>query len=235
MIRRNEGEIVDRPDLPDELVQRAYRDIAAIHDWLGDVRFMAGAIRSDPLPVRRILDVGCATGLVLQKIGRKLGVEVMGVDIQPRPAISAPIPILRANACLDPLPVADVAFCMHLGHHLSEEELIRLIRNVGRSCRRFILLDLVRHPLPLALFRLFVAPLICKIDAEDGRRSIRRSYTARELHEIVATALAGSDGTFCLSVAPFHIRQVVDISYRGVESDNQSQSEIFAEEDEWVR
>jgi hypothetical protein len=35
------------------------------------------------------------------------------------------------------------------------KRLLDLIRNVGRSCRRFILLDLVvRHPLPLALFRL---------------------------------------------------------------------------------
>ena len=235
MIRRNEGEILDRPYLPDELVQRAYRDIAAIHGWLGDVRFMIGAIRRDPLPVRRILDVGCATGLVLQQIGRKLGVEVLGADIQPHPAVAAPIPIVRADACLDPLPVADVAFCMHLGHHLCEEDLIRLIRNVGRYCRRFILLDLVRHPLPLALFRMFLAPLICEIGAEDGQRSIRRAYTPRELRGITATALAGSAGTFCVSVAPFYIRQVVDISYGNLESDTRPQSEIFAEEGVCVR
>lgn len=235
MIRRNETEILDGPDVPDELVQRAYRDIAAIHHWLGDVRFMIGAIRHDPLPVRRILDVGCATGLVLQQVGRKLGVEVVGADIHPRPAVAAPIPIVRADACLDPLPIADVAFCMHLGHHLAGEDLIRLIRNVGRYCRRFILLDLVRHPLPLALFSLFLAPLICEIDAEDGQRSIRRSYTPEELREIAATALAGSAGTFRLSVAPFYVRQVVDISYGSLESDTQPQSEVFAEEGEWVR
>jgi SAM-dependent methyltransferase len=213
MLRRNEIEILDGPDLPDELVKRAYRDIAFIHYWLGDVRYMIRAIRRDPLPVRRILDVGCATGLVLQRVGQGLGVEVVGADIRPRPAVAAPVPIVRADARLDPLPQADVAYCMHLGHHLGADDLVRLIRNVGRHCRRFILLDLVRHPLPLALFRLFLAPLICRVDAEDGRRSIRRSYTPDELRDITSTALAGSRATFRLSVAPLHVRQVVDISF----------------------
>jgi hypothetical protein len=102
---------------------------------------------------------------------------------------------------------------MHLGHHLRERDLPHLIRNVGRFCRRFILLDLVRHPLPLALFRLFIAPLVCPIDAEDGQRSIRRSFTSVELRRMTSAALAGTAGSFRLSVAPLHARQVLDISY----------------------
>jgi hypothetical protein len=87
---------------------------------------------------------------------------------------------------------------------------------VGRFCRRFIVLDLVRHPLPLALFRLFIAPFVCPIDAEDGQRSIRRSFTPVELDSITTCALAGTGSTFQLSVAPFHARQVIDISYANV-------------------
>jgi SAM-dependent methyltransferase len=215
MIRTRETEILDREDVPVELVDRAYRDIAKIHSWLGDTRLMIREIRRDPLPVRRILDVGCATGLVLHEVGRTLGVEAIGADIRPRPAIAAPVSIFQADASCDPLPFADVAFCMHLGHHLREAELVRLIRNVGRFCRRFILLDLVRHPLPLALFRMFIAPVVCAIDAEDGQRSIRRSYTPGELRELTAPALAGTDATFRLKVSPFHFRQVMDISYGG--------------------
>jgi len=229
MIRRNEAELLDAPDVPDELVHRAYRHIAAIHYWLGDVRFMTRAIRRDRLPVRRILDVGCATGLISQWVGRNLGVEVVGADIQPRPAANAPIPILRADARFDPLPVADVAFSMHLGHHLAEDDLVRLIRNVGRYCQRFILLDLVRHPLPLALFRLFLAPLICGIDAEDGQRSIRRSYTPGEWRRIAATALADSGGSFQLTVAPLYVRQVVDVAYGDLDSVPERAGEAFAE------
>lgn len=234
MIRRNEGEILDGADVPEELVARAYRDIAVIHYWLGDVRFVVSAIRNDPLPVRRILDVGCATGLVLQRVGQRLGVEVVGVDIHPHPAVAARVPIVRADARFEPLPDADVAFCMNLAHHLSADDLTRLIRNVGRHCRRFILLDLVRHPLPLALFRMFLAPLVCPIDAIDGQRSIRRSYAPEELREITRLALAGSASTFRASVAPFYVRQVVDISYGEWGFDYQSQSEAFAEEGEPV-
>ncbi len=192
---------------------RAYRDLARIHHWLGDTRSVVRAIRQDPAPVGCVLDVGCATGLVLAEVGRRLRVRTVGTDIHPHPAISAPVPIFQADARRDPLPAADVVYSMHLGHHLSEADLVALIRNVGRHCRRFILLDLVRHPLPLALFRRFLAPLACPIVAEDGQRSIRRSYTPGELRRITAEALAGTAATFRLSVAPFYIRQIVDISY----------------------
>ncbi len=213
MVREDQTEILEQKAVPDHLVERAYRDIATIHHWLGDTRLMVRAIRQDSLPVRRVLDVGCATGLVLEEVGRRLGIKVVGADINPHPSVAAPVPIVQADARRDPLPFADVAFSMHLGHHLRECELMDLIRNVGRFCRRFILLDLVRHPLPLVLFRSLLAPLLCPIDAEDGERSIRRSYTPVELRKITASALAGTAASFRLSVAPFYIRQVLDISY----------------------
>jgi SAM-dependent methyltransferase len=187
---------------------------------MGDTKFIVEAIRQDPLPVRRVLDVGCATGLVLEGVGRMLGVRAVGVDLRPHPSIAAPVPIVRADARRDPLPFADVAFSMHLGHHLSECDLADLIRNVGRFCRRFILLDLVRHRLPLALFRMFLAPWLCHIDAVDGQRSIRRAYTPRELREITASALAGTRSDFRLTVSPFYVRQVVDISYAATPTEN---------------
>ncbi len=110
MIQKNEMEILDRNGVPDEMVARAYRDLAGIHRWLGDTNFVVRAISQDPLPVRRVLDVGCATGLVLEEVGRRLGVEVIGVDINPHPCIASPVPIFQADARRDPLPPADVAF-----------------------------------------------------------------------------------------------------------------------------
>ena len=210
--RADEPEILDGRGLPDELVRRAYLELFRVHRFLGDTGAIVRAIRRDPLPVRRILDVGCATGAVAADIGRRLNVEVLGVDLEPRPSISC-VPVVRADAIRDPLPEADVAFSMHVGHHLPEAELAEMIRNVGRYCRRFLLLDLVRHPLPLALFRLFVAPLMGHIAAEDGRRSLRRAYTPHELRTIMAAAVDGNGATFRHTVAPFYIRQVIDIRY----------------------
>src|SRR4029077_8196068 len=106
------------------------------------------------------------------------------------------VPILQVNAVRAPLPDSDVAVAVCVAHHLSDSDSIDLIRNVGRYCRRFIILDRVRHPLPLTLFRLAVGPLVHPVNAHDGCRSIRRSYTPRELAALVTRALAGTRGVF---------------------------------------
>jgi SAM-dependent methyltransferase len=209
----SEREILDRGDVPEALADRAYRDLAAIHRFLGDTRAIIAAARRDPLPIRRVLDIGCARGGVLRQIQRRLGVEVIGADLHAPSNPGTPFPIVRADAIRDRLPAADLAFSMYLGHHLAPADLAALIRNVGRSCRRFLLLDLVRHPLPLTLFRIFVAPLVSPIVVSDGSLSIRRSYTPTELREIADDALAGSGAQLRHSVAPFYVRQVLDISY----------------------
>jgi SAM-dependent methyltransferase len=213
MKRAVEQEILDRPDVPDALANEAYRDLTRIHRYLGDTAFIVKAIRHDPLPVRRILDIGCATGGVLREIRKKLRVETVGVDVTPRGERDIRLPIFKADAVRDPLPKADLAFSMYLGHHLSEQDVIGLIRNVGRFARRFLLLDLVRHPLPLALFRTFVAPFVSPVVVADGCVSIRRSYTRREMGALTTEALVGSAGRFRHSVAPLYMRQVIDITY----------------------
>jgi SAM-dependent methyltransferase len=218
MQRQNAAEILDGDGIADDEAARAYEQLARIHRLIGDTGFVVRAIRRNALPVFRVLDLGCAAGYVAEEVQRKLGVEVIGVDVNPRRPADARIPIFRADAVNDRLPAADVAFSMHLVHHLTESDLAEMIRNVGRYCRRLILLDVVRHPLPLALFRLFVEPFASKIVVEDGKTSIRRSYTAGELREVTARALAGSAATFRQSVGPLCLRQVIDISYKGDES-----------------
>ena len=213
MQRSIEPEILDGGDVPDELAARAYRELTSIHRFLGDTAAVASAIRRDPLPVRRVLDVGCGRGGVLRELRRRLGVEVIGVDLRPGRAPITGIPIVRADATCDPLPMADLALCMNVGHHLTEIELIALIRNVGRSCRRFLLVDPVRHPIPLVLFRIFIAPFVCRITAADGLTSIRRSFTPGELRRITEQALSQTGARFQHHLNPLLLRQVVDISY----------------------
>jgi len=213
MNRSTQKEILELSEVSETLVSQVYRQLTRIHRFLGDTASVMSALRRDPLPVRRVIDIGCASGGVLLDIRHKLRVDVVGVDIRPPRVADMPFPIWRADAVRDQLPQADVAFSMYLGHHLSEEDLVNLIRNVGRFCRRFILLDLVRHPLPLGLFRAFVAPFVCPIVLADGQTSIRRSYTRTEVRRIVSHALAGSNAVFLHSVAPLYVRQIIDISY----------------------
>ncbi len=135
---------------------------------------------------------------------------VVGVDLRPPGAHALPFPILRADAANEPLPEADVAISNWLAHHLSEDDFISLIRNVGRSCRRFIVFDLVRSRLPLVLFRTFIAPFLTAVNAADGCTSIRRAFTPDEMLAIVRKALEGTGATFRYSRTPFRSRQMVD-------------------------
>jgi 2-polyprenyl-3-methyl-5-hydroxy-6-metoxy-1,4-benzoquinol methylase len=205
--RSFETELLDAEGLPDPVVAQAYRDLTRLHRALGNTSAIVRAIRRDPLPVRRVLDIGCGHGGMLLDIQNQLGVEVIGADL--RPPAESPIPIVAVDAVRERLPEADIAICVCMAHHLSEAELIQLIGNAGRSCRRFIIIDLVRHWLPLTLFRVFVAPFFSRVAVVDGIQSVRRAYTPSELARIASRAGV----RFRHSVAPFYTRQTLDITY----------------------
>ena len=214
MTRLSIPEICDHPSIPDHVLDSVHGELTRIHQWLGNTGAIIAALRRHPAPVRRVLDVGCGRGGVLLAIQRALGTEVIGMDIRVRP-VSSLVPVIQADALRTPLPESDVAISVCLAHHLSENEIRELIRNASRSCRRFLLLDLVRHRLPLLLFRAAVAPFVSRLTLLDGVHSIRRSYTPGELRRIVRRALAGTTARYRHTVAPFYVRQMVDIVFDG--------------------
>jgi hypothetical protein len=111
----------------------------------------------------------------------------------------------------DLLPKADAAVSLMMAHHLSDVDLAAMIHNVGRSCRRFVILDTVRARMPIVLFRAFVAPWVNPVNVADGVRSIERAFTVAEMSNLVAA----TGVTFRMHAAPLGIRQIVDIRYGG--------------------
>lgn len=208
MIRSLEPELMDSPDVKGPVLDKFHRDLNFIHKCLGTFPTIERFIREDEKPVRRILDVGCGGGALLEYLQTRLNVEVIGID--QKPPDHAKVKIIAADAVADKLPEADVAVCSLFCHHLTPEQNIALIRNVGRSCRRFVIQDLIRHPMPLVLFTMFLCPLIGREAAVDGRQSIRRAFTPKEFAEL---ARAGTGGAFDIDVSPFLSRQIVDIRY----------------------
>jgi len=203
---------MDSPDVKAPVLDKFYRDLNFINTCLGTFPTIERFIRKDDRPVRRIVDIGCGGGALLEYLQRRLGVEVVGVD--KRPPETANVRIIRADAVTDSLPDADIAVCSLTAHHLTPEQIVALIRNVGRTtCRRFIIQDLIRHPLPLVLFTVFLCPLIGREAAVDGRQSIRRAFTPGEFAEMVRTAIAGTSATFSTDVSPFRSRQIIDIRF----------------------
>jgi SAM-dependent methyltransferase len=209
--RSLEPELMDSPEVAGPVLEKFHRDLARVHALLGSFPTMERFLRRGDRPVRRVLDIGCGGGALLAYLRDRMGVEVIGVD--PKPGHTAGVPILTADAIREKLPEADVAVSSLVAHHLTPEENIELIRNVGRSCGRFVILDLIRHPMPLILFSIFICPLIGKEAAVDGRQSIRRAFTPEEFGELARAALAGTRGTFEIDVPPLLSRQVVDIRY----------------------
>jgi SAM-dependent methyltransferase len=211
MIRSLEPELMDSPDVVGPVLEKFHRDLARVHALLRSFPTIERFLRHDNQPVRRVLDIGCGGGALLAYLRDRMGVEVIGVD--QKPGHTAEVPIIAADAIHDRLPEADVAVSSLVAHHLTPEENIALIRNVARSCRRFLILDLIRHPMPLVLFSIFICPLIGKEAAVDGRQSIRRAFTPQEFSKLVQTALVGTSGTFSIDVPPLLSRQLVDIRF----------------------
>jgi 2-polyprenyl-3-methyl-5-hydroxy-6-metoxy-1,4-benzoquinol methylase len=210
MQRADVTELLEDPSLPEELVADVYRDLARTQRLLGNTRAIFRRLRKNR--IRSVLDIGCGQGALLAEIHRKLGVDVVGFDLRPAPS-SLNVPILTGNAAVDPLPEADVALAVCLIHHLSEADVINLIRNVSKTCRRLIVLDLVRHWIPLTLFRVFMSPFLHRINSADGITSVKRAYTPRELRSIVEEAVKGTDTRIVHTVAPFYIRQIIDLEF----------------------
>jgi len=212
MERVDRTELLDDPGLPTEVVAAAYRDLARTHRWLGNTAALKRLLRQGPERVQSVLDIGCGQGALLAELQAEFGFEAIGFDLRPAPS-ATPVRILCGDALHDALPPCDVALAVCIVHHFSPEEIVALIRNVARSSKRLIVLDLVRHRLPLVLFRIFATPLLHPINVADGQTSIRRAYTPQELARIVDEALAGTNARVVHEVAPAYTRQIFDIRW----------------------
>ncbi len=213
--RSLEPEYMDSDDVPESERAAFHRDLQLIHRLLGTLRTITERIRRGPGPVRSVMDIGCGDGAVLARIREAVGAEVIGIDLRPPESDVYGVTILQRDATRDELPSADVAISMLTLHHLTDEQVVGVIRNAARSCKRLICLDLVRHPLPFALFSLFIGPLIHKKAADDGRQSIRRAFKPAELQRLVISALDGTGATFQHDVSRYYANQIIDIQFGG--------------------
>jgi len=205
--RSTELERIDTGDYTPDEYATFLREIGFINRHLGDGRALRKSlireVEREDLREFSVLDVACGSGELLRQIAefsRKEGrsARLTGIDLNElsfakvnRSAIDFPeIAYVRGNAFR--LPFADGTFDFAISslfyHHLKDEQIPFVLGEMLRIARRRVfVIDLHRHPMAYALYKLFcfgfrISPLV----TQDGSLSILRGFRPGELEKITS-------------------------------------------------
>lgn len=207
--RSYELEHLDKGDYTAEEYEGCILELQRVNRYLGD----ASALRSSVLAVIErdglrdfsLLDVGAGSGELLRVVAgwaKETGrsAHLTGLELNSRSARAileeskalSSINAVRGDALR--LPFADDRFdyvmCSLFTHHLVDEDVVRVLKEMARVARRSIfVIDLHRHPVAYYLYTTVGrAFLYNRLIREDGALSILRSFRPEELKELAARA-----------------------------------------------
>jgi ubiquinone/menaquinone biosynthesis C-methylase UbiE len=203
--RATKPERIDTGDYTPEEYERFLREIRFINQRLGDRSALEKTLLADiatlDLKEFSVLDVGAGTGELLGVVAefarasgrrtRLIGLDLNALSINEIAVESRKYNEIRpvqANA-LD-LPFADDAFdfviCSLFTHHLTDEQIRRVLREMARVARRgVIVIDLERDPKAWFLYQLFcLAYRISALVRQDGSLSIRKGFRGQEFERL---------------------------------------------------
>lgn len=179
------------------------------------------ALAAAPGPTR-LLDIGCGGGDVLRGLvarARADGFDVTGVGIDPdarsldvarsaRPVRGIEYRLTDSTRLAETGERFDVTLSSHVMHHLTPDELRRVLDDSARLATRLALhSDIARSRLAYAGYAVGITPLAPgSFLRTDGLRSIRRSWTPAELERLVP------DGWLVERPAPFRLLAVRNVA-----------------------
>ena len=213
--RRLEPELLDQDDVSPADRRAAYDGLDRLQ-WLSRtavrmVRIAAPALTPQIEAVQPIrwVDLACGSGRILAdvtKVGWQnylMRIDGIGVDfsdesldIARQNAASAGVESIRwerSNLVTDPLPAscqgADVISCSLFLHHLTDDDIVAVLRKAAAACRVLIVDDLRRSRLG-AIMAAVASRLVTrsKIVHEDGATSVRAGLQSGELKALAERA-----------------------------------------------
>jgi ubiquinone/menaquinone biosynthesis C-methylase UbiE len=185
---------------PDE-VAGSLKDLRMFNSWFGGVHTMSSLLRR-VAQQRRLnqlswVDVAGGEGYVATRTQQSLARS--GISTQPVILDRAPTHLSNTHpaVCGDALalPFRDNSFdavgCSLFLHHLEPDEIVRFAREGLRVARHaFLIQDLQRHPLHLALSYLGAPLYRSRITRHDAPASVGRAYTVQEVRQILSSVAA---------------------------------------------
>ncbi len=200
--RSYELEYIDTGDYTAAEYEDCIGELQLVNRWMGDAHTLKSTllreIEHEDLRRFSVLDVGAGSGELLRVAttwARETGREVqaVGLELNERSASSIleesrgfpEIASVRGNALQLPFAAAqfDYVICSLFTHHFAEEQVVQILREMGRVAgRRIFVIDLHRHPLAYFLYTT-LGKLVLKnrLIRHDGALSILRSFKAEEL------------------------------------------------------
>lgn len=206
--RSYEFELLDRPGIPFEDIQRNMQELNVINTWLGGHAITLAGLQqlapaSKPLT---ICEIGCGGGDNLAAIWQwcrknKIAASLIGVDINPfcitlaekrLPAETQLITADYKEAVFEEQP--DIIFSSLFCHHFTDREMVKQLQWMHTHARTgFFINDLHRHSAAYysikVLTKLFSKSYLVKHDAP---LSVARGFTRKEWVQLFNLAGIGN-------------------------------------------
>ncbi|MFL6374823.1 MAG: methyltransferase domain-containing protein [Pyrinomonadaceae bacterium] len=196
--RSHQLERLDTGDYTAAEYARWQREMRFVHGFWGERRALKNSLirhaRYGGQHYISVLDIGAGTGNILKLIKKDLSdrdvfaiagetsADALGsVALEKKTTGIQPVMCSGLSLPFDDHSV-DYVICTLVLHHLSDDDAMTLIGEMGRVARRrFFAIDLNRHPIGYYAWRAVSPLLFQRFTREDGALSILRSFTAEEL------------------------------------------------------
>ncbi len=203
---KTQPELMDRADASPLELEAALASLRGLNRHFGSHRIVASFVQRWIQPGGRVRVLDLATGSadiprLVADYARKVGAQaqIEAVDFHPSTIgtarrLSVAYPEIKCT-CADVLAFAagqpfDIVICSLALHHFSDEDAIRLLRRCRELSRAHVLVSDLRRGWLASLGVFLLTALIYRdqMTREDGRTSVRRSFSFRELCRLAEKA-----------------------------------------------